>query len=304
MKHFSRRTCLLWVAAFACLAARAWAGEVEDQGRAVFDKYKHTVVTVQLVVKQKFSMEGMPSQEEESKAEVTGTVISPEGLTVVALSSTDPTSIYKNMMGGQGEDFQMTSEVSDVRILLHDGKEVRSQIVLRDVDLDLAFVRPVDKPETPFEFVNLEETAEPQLLDILVTLNRLNKVANRVYSASFERVNAIVERPRKFYIPGDDITTTEQGSPAFTLDGKVVGVFVIRSIRDTGGGGSGMFGRGNENVSAIILPSADVKEGAAQVPAFGEAPVEPPAEEPAPETATPEEAAPEETVPETEAGTA
>ncbi|MBI2423286.1 MAG: trypsin-like peptidase domain-containing protein [Candidatus Hydrogenedentes bacterium] len=241
-----------------------WAGEVEDKALAILEKSKDTVVTVELVLKQKFSMEGMDTQENEEKLEATGTVIDAQGLTVLALSSTDPSSLYASMMDME-PGFKVDSEVSDAKILLGNGKEVPAQIVLRDVDLDLAFLRPLTKPEAPFAFVDLNAAVQAKLLDQLVTLNRLGKVANRVYSVSLERIEAIVDKPRMFYIPGNDPTHTAQGSPAFALDGNIVGIFVIRVIKSTGGGG--MMG-GDSNMASILLPAADIAEGAKQAPGF------------------------------------
>jgi S1-C subfamily serine protease len=261
----SFNTALLVAVGWAAAGA-AFAGVEEEQARAVLDQHKTAVVTIQLVIKQKFSMGGRGSQENESRNEVTGTVISPEGLAVVALSATDPTSIYKTMMPDGMDDVQIDSEVSDVKILLGDGTEVPAQVVLRDNDLDLAYVRPLAKPAAPMAFVDLADSAPAQLLDTLVSINRLGKVAGRVYSVSLERVEAIVEKPRRFYIPGNDPTSTNQGCPAFTLDGKVVGLFVIRTIKDTSGsGGRGMFS-GNENVIPVLLPAEDILEGARQAP--------------------------------------
>lgn len=253
----------------AMWTAGARAGEIEEQARAILAAHREAVVTVQMVVKQKFSMSGMASQENESKEETTGTVISPEGLTVVALSATDPTSVFNTMMGGADEDFQMASEVTDVRIMLASGEEIPARIVLRDNELDLAYVLPEAKPETALAYVDLADQGAPEVLDQVVTLTRLGKVANRVHAASFERVVAVVEKPRTFYIPATDPTSTSQGSPAFTLDGKLVGIFVIRTIQNTGSESASMFG-GNDNVTPIILPARDVQEGASQAPLFDE----------------------------------
>lgn len=251
-----------------------WADEDAVKARAILDKNKQAVATVKLVVKQKFSMLGMGSEENESKMDITGTVIGPDGLIVVALSSTDPMAIYQSMMSGMMDDegFQMNSELSDVKILAEDGSEIPAQVVLRDNDLDLAFVRPKDKPATPVAHVDLNDAAKPELLDKLVALNRLGKVANRAYSLSYEWVEAIVERPRTFYVPGSQITNSAQGSPVFSLDGKIVGVIVVRAIKDSDGGG-GLFGQSN-SVMPIILPAADILEGALQAPPFGEAAAE------------------------------
>ena len=173
------------------------------KGRKVFERHKSAVVTVQLVIKQQFSMGGQGSRESEEKTEVTGTMIDPSGLTVTALSGIDPSRIYRDMMaarGMDGADFKMESEVTSAKILLEDGTELDARVLLRDSDLDLAFVRPTAPPESPLPYVDLTDDAEPALLDDLVALNRLGKVARRAYAAIFECVEAIVTKPRTFYI--------------------------------------------------------------------------------------------------------
>ena len=108
--------------------------------------------------------------------EATGTVIGPDGLTVLALSSTDPMSMMQDMMGGMfGDDLDMASQVSDAKILEQDGTELAAEIVLRDKDLDLAFVRPVEKPAEAMPCVNLEDAAAPEIFDEVVVLDRLGK---------------------------------------------------------------------------------------------------------------------------------
>ncbi len=244
------------------------ADEDAVKARAILEKNKLAVATVKLVVKQKFSMFGMGSEESESKMDITGTVIGPDGLIVVALSSTDPMAIYRNMMPSMlDEGLQMDSELSDVKILAEDGAEIPAQVILRDNDLDLAFVRPKEKPAQPWPHVDLSNAATPELLDKLVALNRLGKVANRAYSLSYEWVEAIVDKPRTFYVPGSQITNSTQGSPVFSLDGRIVGVIVIRAIKDSDSGGP--FGM-NDAVIPIILPAADILEGAQQAPPFEE----------------------------------
>lgn len=252
--------------AFAlCLGTGFCAQAHEDAaaGREILNRNKAAVVTVQLVVKSTYSVGGGNTNENESKEEATGTIISPDGLTVLALSSTDPSSIYKTMMGGAGGDFKMDSQVKSIKMLLHDSTEIDAEVVIRDVELDLAFIRPLVKPETPMAYVDIEQNGTVDLLDRVVTLNRLGQVANRVYSASFEYIDAVVEKPRTYYIPGNDPTSTGQGSPVFRLDGKIVGVFVLRAISSEAGAGS----RRN-NVMPIILPAADIIEGVKQVPPY------------------------------------
>lgn len=258
------------LAVSCCLAAAAVADDAASRGREILGKNRGAVVTVQLVIKQQTSYQGGSSQAGESKTEATGTVIDPTGLVVMSLSESDPMSIFEAMMDEMPGGFKMETEVRDVKILLEDGTEVPAEIVLRDRDLDMAFVRPKEKPESDFACVDLEKTGEPEILDQVIALNRLGKVAGRVYSASVERVDAIVHKPRTFYVPGSDPTNTGLGSPVFTLEGDFIGVLLLRTIKNIGGASGMMFGGMEDNVIAVILPAEDVISAAEQVPPFEE----------------------------------
>ena len=75
----------------------------------------------------------------------------PSGLTVVSLFTTDPTSPSRKMMGMDLEEmgFKIETEIKRADILAADGNEIPAEVVLRDKDLDLAFLRPKQKPEKP-----------------------------------------------------------------------------------------------------------------------------------------------------------
>jgi hypothetical protein len=239
-----------------------------EKGREIFKNNQRAVVTVQVVVKMKFSVPGMGGQDNESKQDVTGTVVDPSGLTVLALSSCEPGDMLQNMMAGVSDEdmkFKMETELSDVKLLLDDGTELPAEIVLRDKDLDLAFVRPISKPASQMTALNLSKSATAQVLDQVITLNRLGKAAGRAYAASVERVSAVVQKPRLFYIPGSEMTSTALGSPAFSLDGNVLGVFVMRSVSQKSGG-MGMFNFRPQGLTTIILPAADILKAAKQAP--------------------------------------
>jgi len=247
------------------------------KGREVFNRYQNCVVTVQLVIKSKLGVPGLGGEGGESKEEITGTVIDPGGLAAVCLTSTDPGSLLRSFMvgmgGGDTEDslkFKFESELSDIKILQHDGTEVPAEIVLRDRDLDLAFVRPKAKLSAPVPFIDLSQSGKVDILESVVAINRLGRVAGRTPAVSLERVEAIVRKPRLFYVCGGDKTSTGLGSPAFAMDGKVVGLFVMRSLKSGGGGGLGMFSTQSAPFTAILLPAEDVRKVAAQVPAAKE----------------------------------
>src|SRR3982074_1616341 len=100
------------------LLTPCFADELAEKGRAVFKKNQHAVVTVQIVIKSKFSVSGRGGQSNESRQDVTGTVVDSSGLTVLSLSAVDPGQLLQNMMSGGSEDeskFKMETELSDVK---------------------------------------------------------------------------------------------------------------------------------------------------------------------------------------------
>jgi hypothetical protein len=263
-----------FTALFALLAAPCRADDLASRGRAIFKKYQHTVVTVQIVLKSHVSMSGMGGQSSESRQDVTGTVVDPAGLTVLSLTATDPGQMMQTIMSGMSDEdskFKMETELSDVKILLDDGTEVPAEVVLRDRDQDLAFIRPKTKLAAPLAALDLTNSGKAELLDQVVALNRLGSAAGRAYAASIERVSAIVTRPRFFYVPESGANATTLGAPAFTLEGKTLGIFVMRSLKGHGGAGMSMFAVQPDNLTGIIIPADQVLKAAKQVPAVAEA---------------------------------
>jgi hypothetical protein len=243
-----------------------------DKGRVIFKKYQRSVVTVEIVLKSKVSIPGMAGQSSESRQDVTGTVVGADGLTVLSLSATDPGQLWQSMMGGGGDDeakFKMETELSDIKFLLDDGTETAAEVVLRDLDLDLAFIRPKTKLTAQLTPLDLSKPGKAEVLEEVIALNRLGKAAGRAYAASVERIAAVVERPRLYYVPDSGPTTTTLGAPAFTADGKALGIFVMRALKGHGGA-SGVFGQQPDNITTIIVPIADINKAIQQVPAVAE----------------------------------
>ncbi len=232
-----------------------------SKSRQVFEQHKSAVVTIQLVVKSQMSMHGKGGNANEMKQEITGTVMNRDGLIVTSLSAIDPTSVYKAMMGPGDAGFNMESNVTSASILLEDGTELPARVILRDPDLDLAFIRPLEKPDAPMPHVDFTEDASPGLLEEVVAINRLGRVARRTHTASLERIEGIVTKPRTFYIPGQGQggSNASVGCPAFALGGNLIGIAVLRTAHS-----KGFDMRGNFLV--ILVPAADILEAAEQAP--------------------------------------
>ncbi len=269
-----RRGRLTWVLVVAVLlpgfsAGLGRADELAERGRDILSRNQHAVVTVEAVIKLSYSMPGMGGQASEYKQDLTGIVVDPSGLTVLALSSCEPADMIQSFTSGMSEDgdakFKVETELSDLKLLLEDGTELPADIVLRDKEMDLAFIRPKTKPATPLTALDLSKSGKAQVLDQVITLNRLSRAAGRAYAASVERISAVVQKPRFFYIPGSEMTSTTLGSPAFTLDGNLLGVFVMRSISQKSGGFS-MFSSRPEGLTSIILPAEEILKASKQAP--------------------------------------
>jgi hypothetical protein len=273
----------LLLGGFLAVSLVAGAADIKETARATALQLQKAVVTVRLVVKLKMVMMGQ-SLDEEQKNEAIGTVIDPSGLTVVDASSIDPASLMKALMGGAGGQLKMDSEIKETLILLEDGTEVEADVVLKDTDLGLAFVRPRDAARK-FDAVTLKQRNNPpQPLDSIFVLGRLSKSGNRAAALGLDTVRAIVKGPRSFYVC-DSQSNSNLGCLAYSADGEPLGVYVIKEKQSAageegGGMGLAMLARVNamkDDVLPVIRPVNDVIEIAeqarkAKAPAKKEAP--------------------------------
>ena len=118
---------------------------------------------------------------------------------------------------------KMESELSGVKIVLDDGTEMPAEVVLRDKDADLAFIRPKTKPAAPMAALDLANAGKADVLDQVVTLTRLGSAAGRADSASVERISAIVTKPRLFYVPENERDHDHAGRAGLHAGGQAVG---------------------------------------------------------------------------------
>ncbi|MGH7296323.1 MAG: trypsin-like peptidase domain-containing protein, partial [Polyangiaceae bacterium] len=236
---------------------------------ATAQKLAKSVVTVKLVVKLKAG-----GREEEQKLEVVGTVIDPSGLTIVAASAIDPTIVLKALMGAQMRSMSVDSDVSETNIVLDDGTEVPSDVVLKDPDLDLAFIRPRDASVKFDESVHLKPRGTaPQPLEDVFVLGRMGRLENRATSVSTGAVRASVKGPRTFYILDNEVVAGNIGCIAYDASGAPLGVIVLKVATDAGSDQSGgmnratsmlMGGGMRDTAIPIMRPVEDILDDAAQ----------------------------------------
>jgi hypothetical protein len=249
--------CILVVAfitAYVCCTGVLYGDPVSETARGLASQWQDAIVGVKIVLE---------SYDYESKIEVLGTVVDPTGLVVISLSSIDPGSIaYAS---------ESETKIKDVKITLPDATEIPSEIVLRDRDLDLAFVRSIDKVKKALLAIDLEHAAEPELADQICILSRLGSASGYAPHVSLYRIQSIITKPRTFYVPDFMGVLSGLGTPAFTLDGKVLGIMLMRiSLADGSGMGEMFSGIRSMGVLPVILPAKDIQKALQHIPARGD----------------------------------
>lgn len=247
-----KRTALL-LALVLGLTAVAGADETARKGRAVFEALQESCVTLRIVTSISFG-----GQEQEQDTWTNGAVIGADGLTAIPLSGADPVSMVRRMAPPEMQS-QIEAKIVDMEFTLPGGVRVPAETVIRDEDVDVMLVRPKEKPEKPWVHAKLDTPGTPEMLEEVLIIMQLGEIANRARTAAVTRVETIVERPRRFYIVGEDWWSGLIAAPAFTLDGEFIGMGVNRVV-------AGPDGPQDADAAVIILPAEYIAEAAAQAP--------------------------------------
>jgi len=222
--------------------------------RKVFEEKQDCVLWVSAVAKTTFTSEGSGEgrnfPDQENKVEALGTVIDASGLVVTSLSQIDPA----RMVAGRqvrGMKIDAVSTLKEVKVTLGDGTEIPAEVVMKDVDLDLAFVRiKMDSKEAKgitLKSVDLKNSGTGVMMDSTITITRMDEVLNRVAAVNTGEINMITKKPRVFLRAGGGMG----GCPTFLADGKLLGITTARLVK-------------NRNPVGVILPASDVLEIAEQ----------------------------------------
>ena len=225
---------LLATAAFLAAAMpgalRAASAAEAAAGRAIVERLADSVVQVEMVVVFTVVRGDSAQPPSEVKAEINGTVIGPDGLTVLSLGSIDPRVRIPPRRGQSIEE----PEYKEVKLRLADGAEIPAKVVLKDEDLDLAFVAPdADAIKgREFTFADLDDPATPEVLGTYYDLARAPKNQQRVPAISLVTIAGIIEKPRQFLLMSD----YSPGCPVFDAEGRLLGVSLryIEAGRSTG----------------------------------------------------------------------
>ena len=219
--------------------------------RTLLKERPDCVTWVSATVKVEINTGGRSYPPREEKLEALGTVLSDEGLVAISLTKVDPTASILSRMRSPGSTVNVN--YSEVNVLMPDGSEVPARLILKDSDLDLAFLLPLTGKNEGGEAVtfqtvpNAASDARVEPLDEVVTFGKLSRNLYRQSSLLPGRVNAVIRKPRDYYV----VDRSVPGSPVFDDAGNWLGVCVYKMAS-------------GRPTTLVTLPASDVLEIAAQ----------------------------------------
>ncbi len=260
--------CLGVVVALGVLGGNTSQARADDAAalQAAIDRIAPSIVTIKCLIKMNMGGAGGGGGEQEIDTELTGAVISSAGL--VLCSNTQLGGIgamVMKMLGGRVPGLSMTTDVTDVKVLWGpEDEELEAELVARDADLDLAWVR-IKASDKTFPAIDFSQAATPTLGQRLVGVRRMGKHFDRAAVVFLGTTCGVLEKPRALWAVQEQVTQG-LGLPLFTLDGNPVGVVITQTPELEGGGGGGfnplsMMGSISgmqEGMSGLVLPAADL----------------------------------------------
>ncbi len=203
-----------------------------------------------------------PQGEQEKEQETTGVIVDPKGMIMASnIKMGDIERVFQIMY--QGRASGISSKVKEIKVLIGDDRVgVDAEFIARDSELDLAWLRLKDPRDAPYPHVDLQNKADPQVGDRVLSVRRLGRYFDHVPVVGEGRVAGIIAKPRKLYkLSGD--AGEGIGLPVYSAKGKILGFSVMQlpDLDDIGGDFAAAIG-GREELqtlaSGLILPIDNV----------------------------------------------
>jgi hypothetical protein len=244
----------------AALPVAALASDHLAAARKVFAEKQDSVIWVSGIANLSFTAADSKDAaatppDEEIKVESLATLVDPSGVAVAVLSQLDPA---RNVNGRSVRSprgpvkVEASATLKDLKLILADGTEVPAEIVLKDADHDLAFIRAragsKEARGASFSSVNLRDSATPAILDEVVCISRMDEIFNRAPNVFSSNINMATRQPRVYY----RALGATGGCPTFNTDGKLIGITATRFLK-------------GKQPAAAIIPASDILPGLEQI---------------------------------------
>lgn len=235
---------------------------VEEKARKLLEQFKGALVVVTAKGTLKAKTSGDPLPDREQQRRTLGVTIGDDGLVAVSNSAIDAA------VGLQGQQAQMegkvvtiqsaSSEFGDVEISYGDTTLLHGTVVRQDVEADIAFIMPkaaeVKALSKTFEKIDLSQfAATAEVAEQVVGLSRSSAVYGYMPTLVMGRITGVFKGERTFFVTD---AGTAQGVPVFTMEGKPVGLTVVRIIDGQPSGVLGTLSAGSIQVMANLAREA------------------------------------------------
>ena len=213
------------------------AQSVEDQARGIMEKYKPTLVVVTVNGRIVTTTTGDPLPPKDQQRRTLGITIGDNGLIVVSNSAID------SAVGLAGQKAQIKDKVvtiktaksqfNNIEISYGDATLLHGKVVRQEESADVAFILP-DQAEAKalgkkFDKVDLAQfAANAKAADRVVGLSRSSSVFGYMPTLIMGRITGVFKGDRVFFV---NTAGNSQGMPIFTLDGRPVGITVVRVVK-------------------------------------------------------------------------
>lgn len=228
--------------------------ERRDRWQQLNERFAPTIVSLKFVATTE-----MFGHESKSQKEVSGVLVSPDGLVVVANSSLDPMGGMKfQVMGGMPgmEMPEPKNETGDYRIIVGDEtEENEARLVARDSELDLAWFRMTKAKGRTFPYLQLGDSTRLQVGDDYQTIGRMQERFQRAPVVQGGSVNGKITTPRTLLV------AMGGSGPVFTEDGRLAGFLIQQPDED----GDDAAGPAIQMAIQFILPAEELAKATEQV---------------------------------------
>lgn len=264
--NVSRLTLTFVFLMFGTFGSLSAQESVEEKARQLLEEHKGAlvVITAKGTLEAKTSGDPLPAREQQRRT--LGVTIGDDGLVVVSNSAIDAS------LGLEGQQAQLDGDVvtiktaktvfEEIEISYGDSTLLSGKVVRQDVDADVAFIMP-DQAEAKalnktFQKVNLSEfAATADAADRVVGLSRSSAVYGYMPTLVMGRITGVFRGDRVYFVTD---AGTAQGIPVFTIDGKPLGLTVVRIVEGRPSGVLGTLSAGSIQIIADIAREAAKSE--------------------------------------------
>lgn len=239
------------------------AQSVEEQARELLEKHKGSLVVVTVKGSLEVKTDGDPLPPREQQRRTLGVTIGDDGLIVVSNSAIDAS------LGLEGQQAKLEEKVvriesartvfSDVEISYGDSSLINGKVVRQEPEADVAFILPNPSEakalNKTFEKVDLSQfAATADSADQVVGLSRASAVYGYMPTLVMGRISGVFKGERTFFVTP---AGSAQGIPVFTIDGKPLGITVVRIVDGKPTGVLGTLAAGSIQVMANLAREAE-----------------------------------------------